>query len=973
MLSELPVISPKKLIEVALPLDAINAAAAREKSIRHGHPSTLHLWWARRPLAAARAVIFAQLVHDPEDLWRCQNPGVEPNAQVRGHWTKARARLFSIIEELVPWENTTNETVLEKARAEIRKSWRETCELNKNHPDAATLFNPEKMPGLHDPFAGGGTIPLEAQRLGLEAYASDLNPVAVLINKAMIEIPPKFAGRPPVNPELRQKKTLLEQEWKGAAGLAEDIRYYGKWMRDEAFKRIGHLYPPVEITEEMVRERPDLKEYLGQKLTVIAWLWARTVKSPNPAFSHIDVPLASTFILSSKEGKEAYVQPVIDKNGYRFTVKVGKPPTEAKAGTKLSRGANFACLMSKVAIEPSYIKAEAMAGRMGQKLMAIVAEGTRGRVYLTPTEEHKANAKAANPRDAAAMINVPLANDPRNLWCLQYGLSHFDHLFTPRQLVALTTFSDLVSEARERIRLAATAASLPHDDTPLDAGGTGARAYAEAVSVYLGIGVSKLTDYNCQLVTWINQRDQAGHAISKQALPMVWDFPEVNLFADAAGDLNVSLAGICKVTESMPAITSSRVLQSDATTMKRPEHRFFSTDPPYYDNVGYADLSDFFYVWVRRSLRSVFPSMLATIGVPKAEELVATPYRHGTKQKAEKFFLDGMTQAMHNLAMQCHPGAPITIYYAFKQSETETEGTNSTGWETFLDAVLKSGLLITGTWPMRTERAARSVSQGTNALASSIILVCRPRAKSAGTIDRRKFQRLLNETLPLALDAMTRESEGLHSPVAPVDLSQAILGPGMAIFSRYDAVLEADGTPMSVRTALQLINRFLAEDDFDADTQFCLHWFEQHGWETGKFGEADTLARAKSTSVEGVKQSGVIEAGGGNVRLLRWREYDRRWDPKADSRIPVWQVLHQMVLAYQTEGDNGAAKLYATLTAATEAARQLAYRLYTLCERKGWADDARPYNEIVTGWNGIENAAVHVKSTVQKTLFGDDN
>lgn len=443
MTTEAPIISPKKLIEVALPLDAINVAAAREKSIRHGHPSTLHLWWARRPLAAARAVIFSQLVNDPEGLWRSQNPGVEPNKQTRGHWTKARARLFKIIEDLVLWENTTNEEVLEKARDEIRKSWREVCELNKEHPQAAELFDPDKMPGLHDPFAGGGTIPLEAQRLGLEAYASDLNPVAVLINKAMIEIPPKFAGMPPVNPESRKKYPLGTKQWHGAEGLAEDVRYYGKWMRDEAEKRIGHLYPKVEITEEMTKERPDLEPYVGQKLTVIAWLWARTVKSPNPAFSDIHVPLVSTFILGSKKGRETWIEPVVNNSAknqderssaYDFRVRVSSPPAAAKNGTKLSRGANFRCLLSNVAIAPEYIKAEAMQSRMSEKLMAIVADGKGSRVYLSPTNLHEDLAVSADPKDADA-IHVPLANDPRNLWCLRYGLDHFDKLFTKRQLL----------------------------------------------------------------------------------------------------------------------------------------------------------------------------------------------------------------------------------------------------------------------------------------------------------------------------------------------------------------------------------------------------------------------------------------------------------------------------------------------------------------------------------------------------------
>lgn len=965
--------SPKKLIEVALPLDAINAAAAREKSIRHGHPSTLHLWWARRPLAAARAVIFAQLVHDPEDLWRFQNPGVEPNQQVKGHWTKARAKLFKIIEDLVVWENTSNETVLKPARDEIRKAWRETCELNRNHPEAKELFNPEKMPGLHDPFAGGGAIPLEAQRLGLEAFASDLNPVAVIINKAMIEIPPKFAGKTPVYPE--SKNPLMT--WSGASGLAEDVRRYGAWMRDEAFKRIGHLYPTIEITKAMVKERPDLKQYEGQNLTVIAWLWARTVKSPNPVFSDVDVPLASTFVLSSKEGKESYVEPVIGKAGYTFTVKVGKPPASAKAGTKAARGANFRCLMSETPVEPQYIKSEATAGRMSAKLMAIVAEGIRGRVYLTPTAEHEMTAHTANPKEAAAQIHVPLADDPRNLWCLQYGLTHFDCLFTQRQLVALTTFSDLIGEARQRIWKDAIAAGLPDDSQELDAGGTGAKAYADAISVYLSLAEGKLTDICSTICSWHSgaEHQKIRATFGRQALPMTWDYAEGNPLSESSGNFLRQVELISDVIQKSTHSTSQHGLATADAAQSQciSRNRFVSTDPPYYDNIGYADLSDYFYVWLRRSLRSVYPDLLTTISVPKEEELVATPYRHGSKQKAEKFFLDGMTQAMHNLALHAHPSAPITIYYAFKQSETESkEGTSSTGWETFLDAVLKSGLALTGTWPMRTELGNRMISSGTNALASSIILVCRPRATAVGTIGRRQFVRMLNEALPLALDAMTRESEGLHSPVAPVDLSQAIIGPGMAIFSRYDAVLEADGTAMTVKTALQLINRFLAEDDFDADTQFCLHWFEQHGWEAGKFGEADTLARAKGTSVGGVQQAGVIEAGGGNVRLFRWKELELDWDPASDSRIPVWQVLHQLIQAFNVNGDSGAAKVLAGTSSKAEAARQLAYRLYTLCERRNWAEDARAYNEVVTGWSGIESAAVKIPGPKQGTLFDSE-
>jgi putative DNA methylase len=967
------IVSPKKLIEVALPLDAINAAAAREKSIRHGHPSTLHLWWARRPLAAARAVIFAQLVHDPEDLWRCQNPGVEPNQQVRGHWTKARARLFKIIEDLVLWENTTNEAVLKPAREAIRQSWRETCELNKNHPQAKELFNPDKMPGLHDPFAGGGTIPLEAQRLGLEAYASDLNPVAVLINKAMIEIPPRFAGRPPVHPDARN----VIADWSGAAGLAEDVRRYGQWMRDEACKRIDHLYPSVEVTAEMVKDRPDLKPYVGEKLTVTAWLWARTVKSPNPAYSHIDVPLASTFILSSKKGKETYVQPVIHRSdkprgpasGFSFTVRVGSPPPEAKEGTKAGRG-NFRCLMSQVPIQAGYLRAEAKAGRMGAKLMAIVAEGTRERVYLPPIPEHELVAYSTKPtwKPEAEFSQQALGFRVGN-----YGMSKWSDLFTSRQLVALTLLTDLISEARDQLCRDAEATVDPDDKLGLEGGGTGVTAYAEAVSVYLAFALSKLLDRCCTLVTWFPARDSTYHVFGRQTISMTWDFAETNVLLDGSGSYSNAVIWEAEVVESLRGGALGQAVQSKAQSSALGQSKVISTDPPYYDNIGYADLSDFFYVWLRQSLRSIFPDLLSTISTPKADELVATPYRHGGKEQAEKFFLVGMTEVMHNLALLAHPSSPITIYYAFKQSETESvQGTSSSGWETFLNAVLASGLMISGTWPMRTELSNRVRGMDSNALASSIILVCRPRPANAGTISRRQFVRQLNEALPLALDAMTRESEGLHSPVAPVDLSQAIIGPGMAIFSRYDAVLEANGEPMSVRTALQLINRFLAEDDFDADTQFCLHWFEQHGWEAGKFGEADTLARAKGTAVEGVKHAGVIESGRGFVRLLRWKEYPADWDPTTDTRLPVWEALHQLIRAYNTEGDSGAAGVLKGIEAKAEAARQLAYRLYTLCERRGWAEDARAYNEVVTGWSGIESAAAKVPSPKQGTLFDND-
>lgn len=959
-----PIKTPKKLIEVALPLDAINAAAAREKSIRHGHPSTLHLWWARRPLAAARAVIFAQMVNDP-GYERHLGRGVNKEKA-----TAERERLFKIIEELVQWENTNNEEVLARARAEIWKSWRETCELNKGHPQAAELFDPEKLPGFHDPFAGGGALPLEAQRLGLESYASDLNPVAVTINKAMIEIPPKFAGRGPVGPEIAadngsKKRATRDafEDWSGAKGLAEDVRRYGAWMREEAQKRIGHLYPQVEVTAEMVALRPELAQYLGEKLTVIAWLWTRTVKSPNPAFSHAEVPLASTFILSSKAGKDAYVEPVVEGDSYRFTVKVGIPPSTAKNGTKLSRGANFQCLLSDTPIEPKYIKAEGVAGRIGQRLMAIVAEGTRGRVYLEPTAEHEAIAAQAKPEWRP---ETSLPDDPRNFWTLNYGLDKFGDLFTSRQLVALTTFSDLVQEAITRVREDALASGMADDGMGLDLGGTGALAYAQAVGVYLGFLVDQVANHASTVCGWNHPNTQMRSVFSRQAIPMTWDYAEANVFSDSSGSFNNLFERQIKGFEALGALTEGFAEQADAAQQKISISKVISTDPPYYDNIGYADLSDFFYVWLRRTLRSIFPSLYATMAVPKTEELIATPYRHGSKEKAETFFLGGMTAAMHNLAELAHPAFPVTIYYAFKQAEsTVGSGTSSTGWETFLAAVLKAGFALSGTWPVRTEKEGRAIGNGTNALASSIVLVCRSRATDAPTVSRREFIRELNATLPDALLDMTRG--GVNSPVAPVDLSQAIIGPGMEVFSKYSAVLEADGSPMSVRSALQLINRFIGEDDFDHDTQFCLAWFEQNGWAEGKYGDADVLARAKGTSVNGLVDAGVVESSSGSLRLLKWAEMPRDWSPEDDSRLPVWEALHQLIRALNQDGETAAGQLLARMPDKTAGLTALTYRLYTLCERQGWASEARAYNELQGAWPGIEQAsqeAGHIGSQV---------
>jgi putative DNA methylase len=1010
-------ITRKKLIEVALPLEAINIACAKEKQPGIGaHPRGLHLWWARRPLAAARAVIFAQMVDDPSTYVDTLKQDPKLNRQATGIlkrkvkvWEEAialqkklagtgvdapepgpkptideviadqeRQRLFRIIEDLVLWENTTNEKVLQAARDEIWASWRRTCLDNVDHPRAKELFDRRALPAFHDPFAGGGALPLEAQRLGLESYASDLNPVAVLINKAMIEIPPKFAGRPPVNPAARKKRDLIAREWKGVQGLAEDVRYYGQWMRDEAEKRIGSLYPDVEVTKEMVKERPDLKPQLGSKLKVIAWLWARTVKSPNPAFANVEVPLASTFMLSTRKGKEAYIEPLIDNNGYQFKVKVGHPRdlSRTKAGLKRSR-ANFDCLMSGVPITGDYIKSEGQAGRMGVRLMAIIAKGKRGRIYLSPTHEQEAIAGSKEPEWRPELT---ISGSTQYLGIKPYGIDRVDQLFVDRQLVSLMTFCDLIKEVVNKVQTDASKGGFDQTGLALDAGGLGALAYAEAVGTYLAFAVDRLADYNSTIATWKPSGEQVMHTYTRQAIQMTWDFAESNALGDSAICWHNAVKYAAENLEASGGVVSSsgRAVQADAAAQAISIGKVVSTDPPYYDNVPYADLSDFFYVWMRRSLKGIFPNLFATVAVPKAEELVAFAYRHkGGKQGAETFFLDGMTEAMHRIAEQAHPGFPVTIYYAFKQSESDTDaGTASTGWETFLDAVVRAGFATSGTWPMRTELGNRMRGMDSNALASSIVLVCRKRPATAPTATRREFVAALKAELPAALADLQRGN------IAPVDLAQAAIGPGMAVYTRYAQVLDAQGKALSVREALALINETLdealasQEGDFDADSRWALTWFDQHGFDEGPAGEAILLATAKATALNGLEQAGIIESGRGKVRLYRPDELPADWDPATDSRLTSWEMVHHLVGALEGS-ETMAAELLLRLGSKAAVARELAYRLYNICERRKRNQEALWYNSLVQSWPELERMALEMGKArpqgKQAEMFNDDN
>lgn len=914
----------KKLIEVALPLEKINAESVREKSIRHGHPSTLHLWWARRPLAAARAVIWSSLVDDPSS-----HPEKFPTEEEQN---RERQRLFRILEDLVVWENSNNERVLEAAKAEILKS------TNGNPPE------------LLDPFAGGGAIPLEAQRLGLKAHAHDLNPVAIMINKAMIEIPPRFAGMAPVNPEAQISH--MEHIWSRAQGLAEDVRYYGEWMKEEAFKRIGHLYPKVKVPREQG----------GGEATVIAWIWARTVKCPNPACG-CEMPLASSFVLSKKKGKEAWVKPIPDGKRVRFEVQSGKCPKEYES-YKTGRGATFKCPCCGEVTLDEYVKQEGKNNRIGSQLMAIAAEGKRGRIYCSPNEEHILTAQVEKPQDGPAGM---LPGNPRWFSPPAFGMDHYEDLFTPRQLTALTTFSDLVAEAQQKVEADAVAAGMADDHLPLRNGGQGARAYGEAVGVYLALILDRLADRSSSICSWDSGYVKIRNTFGRQAIPMTWDYAEGNPFSHSTGSFHSMIEWVAKCLMEFPAFPSAEASQLDAQRDCGLRDIMVSTDPPYYDNIGYADLSDFFYVWLRQSLRDTYPELFSTMLVPKAEELIATPYRHdGSVEAAKDFFEDGMLSACKQMYLYAREDIPVTIYYAYKQSDSDADGTASSGWETMLSAVINAGFDITGTWPMRTEMANRSIASGTNALASSIVLVCRKRPADAPQATRRNLINLLRRELRPALKQLQ------DSNIAPVDLAQSAIGPGMGVFSRFQKVLEADGTPMSVRSALKIINEeidlYFNEQvgDMDSASRFCVDLYTQNAFNNIKYGEAEILATAKSTSIPMMASHGILYAKAGIVHLLDRTELPEQVD---SSERCIWMLTQQLTQAMAKGGIEACAKILADMFGSNgERAKDLAYRLYTIAERKNWANEAYAYNALVVAWPDIQARAAARKELVPEQL-----
>ena len=913
----------KKLIEVNIPLQAINVESAKDASLTHGHPSTLHRYWARRPLAACRAVIFASMVDDPSECKDEFPTEPEQNAE--------RTRLHNIIKRLVVWQNSNDENLLAEARYEIAYSAARNNGENlnvfhgkfKNDPEAVLHYLRDHCPPVYDPFCGGGSIPLEAQRLGLRARASDLNPLPVLLNKAMIELPPKFHNQKPVNPDAdpmgmftgtgRGKQRV---PWKGTAGLAADIRHYGAWMREEAHKRIGHLYPKAQL--------PD-----GTSATVVAWLWARTVPCINPA-CELQMPLMKTFQLSKKNGNEHWVKPIVNRESNTISWIVQTDDDGVPKPTVNRTGAY--CCGCGTAVKLPYVREQGKAGKIKKIMTSVITEGDRRKLFLSPTKEHLQIAMAATPKWRPRQAIM----DTLKVSGLGYGMTHWHQLFTERQLTALTVFSDLLSEVRNQIA---------------KDGASG--KYTDAVCTYLSLAIGRATDANSSFARWHNSRETIEGVFSRQAIPMLWDFPEANPFSTSIQNWIAHVEWIAKVIENLPMPTNGgEVYQADATTtIHAADNPLIVMDPPYYDNIQYAELSDFFYVWLRPLLRDTYPNLFAGMTTPRDEEVVAAPRFEKPTQHFEKL----LSKALVRMRQYCSDKFPSSIFYAYKQQEDGQNGKTSTGWETMLVAVINAGFQVVATWPLRTERIT-GLKGDKNALASSIVLVCRSRSGDAPPITRTELLQELKKEIPAALERLTRIAN-----IRPVDLAQAAIGPGMEIYSRYSKVTRISGETVPIREVLMHINNEITAyheketGELDPESQFCLTWLQQHGYIEGNFGDAEGLSKAKDIDITAMHDK-VLIAARGKVRLLKIEEYAERDNSE---NMTAWEGCLRMVW-HLSGGEKSGGISGCTAVARSmndyESAKRLARVLYTYYESRGDAESTAHYNNLVTQWQYISQS-----------------
>ncbi|MBI3325238.1 MAG: DUF1156 domain-containing protein [Nitrospinae bacterium] len=889
----------KKLIEVALPLDEINKAAHKENNIHTGLPSNLHTWWSRKPLGVARAIIFSSLVDDPGEYL--------PEEQA----VAKRDELFSIVSRLADVESRVDEELLAQAKSEILK-------CNGGH-----------MPTFWDPFCGGGSLPLEALRLGLPSVGSDLNPVAVFITRVLIGLAPKQAFHPPINPGDRKG---LFQGGARFEGLTRDVEQYAPAIHAKLVERMGRHYPEARIPRELG----------GGQGKVAAWVWARTVACPNPS-CRAQTPLVNKFWLSTHVGNEAYVVPVYQREWRTFSFSIHKSGQPPEGTVNRSGGTCLAC-SNPISFE--YIRSEGITGRIGYSLMAMAVESPRGRLYLEPTAE--------------------LPESALGFRVQKYGITKHRDLFTIRQMAALSFLAKTIGDFRE--------------DIIRDAGGD--VAYADLVQAFLALSLSRVAQTNNTLVRWLirtSGTSKGTPAFDRQIVSMVWEFSEGNILGDSVGSWKTAVKNPLTALNSIPTsgLVGEAIQHNASSPWERGGGPVISTDPPYFDAIGYADLSDFFYIWLRKAMGSVHRDIFGTMLVPKTADLTCDLGRKNIpKKKATQQFLDRLHAAFEAIRNTASDHIPVTVYYAFKQAEVEASSdagggpmAASTGWETLLEGLIRAGFHITGTWPLRTESASRLRAIGTNALAASIVLVCRKRPAGAPSTTKSDFLGALKKELPNALKALQRGN------IAPVDLAQSAIGPSMAIFTRYARVLDAEGKALTVREALALINQTLdevlaeQEGDFDADTRWALAWFEQFGFDTGEYGMAETLSKAKNTSVQGMVEADILVSRGGKVRLLKPAELHEDWDPAADTRLTLWEMVHQLIRVLEQGGETAAASLLAALAAKAEVARELAYRLYTVCERKKRAQEALSYNGLVRSWPEIVRLAGQHPEQVQQALF----
>ena len=882
----------RKLIEVAIPIDIINNASIREKSIRHGHPSTFHIWWARRPLATCRAVLFCQLVDDPSSF-----PDKFPTA---GAIIKERARLFSIVERLVKWENSNNKSVLDEAKTEIRKCFDGT------------------LPEIYDPFSGGASIPLEAHRLGLNVRGSDLNPVPVLIGKALLEFPLEFKGKPPLHPGIKR-----QTHYENMDGLAEDIRYFARVLRDRTWESVGHLYPKVQL---------ESRDGNGSA-TVLSWIWVRTVTSPDPAMQGALIPLVASYWLCKKPNKKVWVEPYISNKRVCFTVKTGTPTDEREIdrGNKVSRGANFVCQLSGTAVTAEYVKTQGNAGKMGWQLLAIVAESSSGRKYISPNDKHKNTAFSESP---SWKPDFPMSQHSQYMTVTNYGVNRWSDYFMARPTIALTKFLSNIPEVC--------------NDVITD------KKYRQLIETYLTLGVSRLAGFQAMGTHWGKNVESVIPVFSMQALPMRWDITESNPFSNSSGNFLGQIEFMAQVIRNLPECYSDILIDQYNATEANFSNYVVSTDPPYYDNIPYADLSDFYYVWLRKGLRSIYPNLFETILVPKDDELVADRERHLGKENAEKFFLNGMTTVISNMANQGIPSLPTTLYYAYRQGEVNEDGKSPRGWATFLQAIANSGFQINATWPIRTEFLVGK-KQSKNALSTSIILVCRPRRRDAGSITRSEFIKEIRHEILGGLQRLRDAS------ISPTDLPQSSIGPGISVYTKYDSVLEADDSVMDVKTALQLINGELddivndLQGNFDTVTRFLISWYEQLGLHGGEFGKADSIARARGTSVDNASSVGLVKSSGGTVRILHRSELSDDWAESPKLLDTVWGSCQGVIRVLEQSGEMKAAAFLKTLSGTRiEEIKDLAYCLYDISINKiNNAKEANSYNALISVWSDL--------------------